>query len=179
MVLTDYIITTSPLLAPEACQRILTAADGSEWRVPSYPGFTRTCTTFPISAAVDNKYPCANLERVKEADQTLLSATLMALTLYRDKHPRIKIQSDVGFDILRYGTGQSIGEHVDDLAPRVLAMSIALNDDYTGGEFQFWDHKPFRLPGGCALMFPPSFMYPHQVLGVTSGTRYSMITWFV
>lgn len=66
------------------------------------------------------------------------------------------------------------------MVPRVLSMSIGLNDDYEGGEFKFWDDgEPFRLPAGCALMFPPNFMYPHQVLPVASGVRYSMITWFL
>ena len=28
------------------------------------------------------------------------------------------------------------------------------------------------------VMFPSTFMYPHEVMPVTKGTRYSIITWF-
>jgi predicted 2-oxoglutarate/Fe(II)-dependent dioxygenase YbiX len=175
----DFIMMTEPLLTPASCRRILSATDGVEWREPEqlegYP--LRTCTTFPISAAVVGDYPSVNLDRVREVDATLLAATLQALSLYREKHPLVT-RTDSGFDILRYEPGQQIAQHVDDLLPRVLAMSIGLNDDYTGGEFQFWDDEPFKLLSGCALMFPANFMFPHQVLPITSGTRYAMITWF-
>jgi hypothetical protein len=28
-------------------------------------------------------------------------------------------------------------------------------------------------------MFPSNFLYPHSVLPVTEGTRYSIVTWFI
>lgn len=171
------------MLNPPAMKEILSATDGVEWRVPEaspdYP--QRTCTTFPISAAVGGNYPLApeKVELAKKADHILLDAVLRALRLYQSKHP-LTSRQDSGFDILRYEPGQFIGVHRDDMVPRVLSMSIGLNDDYEGGEFKFWDDgEPFRLPAGCALMFPPNFMYPHQVLPVASGVRYSMITWFL
>ena len=144
---------------------------------PDYP--TRTCTTFPLSSAVGGTYPMPQ-ERIvlaKKADALLLDCALRALRVYREKHKLIT-RTDSGFDILRYEPGQCIGVHVDDAEPRVLSMSIALNGEYTGGQFRFWDDLTFKLKRGCALMFPPNFMYPHQILPVLSGVRYSMITWF-
>lgn len=184
--LADFIVVTEPLLDTLQLKEIIAVTDGVEWRTPpdspDYP--ERTCTTFPLSAAVGGNYPCPpdKLAMVKRADDVLLDASLRALNIYKTKFPLVTRQ-DCGFDILRYETGQFIGVHRDDMVPRVLSMSIALNGDgdgdYAGGEFKFWDDgEPFRLPAGCALMFPPSFMYPHEILPVTSGIRYSMITWF-
>jgi hypothetical protein len=178
--LSDYIVVTESLLTEETIREILAVTEGIEWRFPKiYKGITRTCTTFPLSTAAAGKYPIpeGSLKRVQQADTLMLDATRKALFAYQKKHPRVYTECDSGFDILRYETGQFIGEHADDNEPRVLSMSIALNDDYTGGEFKFWDNV-IRLPIGCAIMFPPNFMFPHEILPVTSGTRYSMITWF-
>lgn len=182
--LSEFIIVTEPLLDPLQLKEIIAVTDGVEWRVPpdspDYP--ERTCTTFPLSAAVGGNYPCPQdkLPMVKRADEVLLEATIRALNIYKTKFPLVTRQ-DSGFDILRYETGQHIGIHRDDMVPRVLSMSIGLNGDYTGGEFRFWgdSERILRLNAGCALMFPPNFMYPHEILPVTQGTRYSMITWFV
>jgi hypothetical protein len=180
--LKEFIMVTEPLLDPLTCKEILSVTEGEQWRVPNaspdYP--ERTCTTFPLSAAVMGNYPLtpAKLGIAKRADDILLDASLRALNIYRGKFP-LTSRSDSGFDILRYEPGQFIGQHRDDMVPRVLSMSIALNNEYTGGEFKFWDDEPFRLRGGCALMFPPQFMYPHQILPVNTGIRYSMITWFL
>lgn len=179
--LSDYIVVTEPLFSKETSSEILAVTDGIEWRLPEiYKGIERTCTTFPVSSACVGNYPVpeGRLDRVKWADETLLSAAQKALRIYQKQHPRVYTKSDSGFDILRYEKGQFIGDHVDDNVPRVLSMSIALNDDYTGGEFKFWD-KVIRLPVGGAIMFPSNFMYPHEILPVVSGTRYSMITWFI
>jgi len=182
--LDHFMMVTEPLLDPMQLKEIIAVTEGVEWRTPpdspDYP--ERTCTTFPLSAAVGGNYPCPaeKLPMAKRADEILLDATLRALNAYKSRHLLVTRQ-DSGFDILRYEQGQHIGVHRDDMVPRVLSMSIALNGEYEGGEFRFWgspDHT-LRLNAGCALMFPPNFMYPHEILPVTKGTRYSMITWFI
>ena len=66
----------------------------------------------------------------------------------------------------------SSGEH------RTLSCSLALNDGYEGGELAFFDGElKYKLKKGDMMIFPSSFTYPHQVLPVISGTRYSIITW--
>ena len=36
-----------------------------------------------------------------------------------------------------------------------------------------------KLKKADAIMFPSNFMYPHEIMPVTQGTRYSIITWFI
>jgi PKHD-type hydroxylase len=68
---------------------------------------------------------------------------------------------------------------------RKLSMTILLNGNYQGGEFQFSNsnklkHKietPDFKNAGSIIVFP-SFM-EHQVAPVTKGTRYSLVAWFV
>ena len=65
---------------------------------------------------------------------------------------------------------------------RKLSMSILLNDDYEGGNFQFAKvneeiHTPNYNKLGSVIVFP-SFM-SHRVEAVTKGIRHSLVTWFV
>jgi len=88
--------------------------------------------------------------------------------------------TDEGYTLLRYNEGQSIGNHMDDTTGlgRVLSCSILLNDEFTGGEFSFWGGESIIAPEkGSVLMFPANFMYPHEILKVKSGARFSIITW--
>lgn len=174
---------TEPLLSKETLDKILAVTNDIIWRMPRdrFGGYERTCTSFPISMASVGNYPLAKerLEQVKWADDTLMEVTRKALKIYKDKIPNVFTKTDSGFDILRYEVGQKISYHVDDGDVRTLTMSIALNDDYTGGEFRFWKDESaiYRLPLGAAIVFPPNFMYGHEILPVTSGVRYSMVTW--
>jgi PKHD-type hydroxylase len=68
---------------------------------------------------------------------------------------------------------------------RKLSMTILLNDNYEGGDFQFCTygeeknkvHTPEFNSTGSIIVFP-SFM-EHRVLPVTKGTRYSLVAWFI
>ena len=83
---------------------------------------------------------------------------------------------------MRYDAGQEYKAHCDhfpDGPNRVLTISIALNNDYTGGEWQ-WPTVGMtkRFSPGMAVLFPSNFMFPHAILPVKTGTRYALITWF-
>ena len=68
---------------------------------------------------------------------------------------------------------------------RKLSMTILLNGNYQGGEFQFAHYNKLKNTvetpdfknAGSVIVFP-SFM-EHQVTPVTKGTRYSLVAWFV
>ena len=59
---------------------------------------------------------------------------------------------------------------------RKLSMSIILNDDFEGGEFDFFDSDTISTKRGTVIVFPSYIM--HRVKPVTKGTRYSLVTWF-
>jgi len=68
---------------------------------------------------------------------------------------------------------------------RKLSMSVLLNDNYEGGEFQFAVlnkgeceiHTPEFNKTGMIIVFPSDI--EHKVAPVTKGTRYSLVTWFL
>lgn len=57
-----------------------------------------------------------------------------------------------------------------------LSIVGVLNDDFEGGEFVMWD-QVIELPAGSIMIFPSSFLYPHQVTPVKKGIRYSYVSW--
>jgi PKHD-type hydroxylase len=68
---------------------------------------------------------------------------------------------------------------------RKLSMSILLNDDYEGGDFQVHDDSAHGeevamtpISGEGSVIVFPSFIQ-HQVAPVTKGIRYSLVTWFI
>ena len=69
---------------------------------------------------------------------------------------------------------------------RKLSMTIVLNSDYEGGQFQFSAYKnekyaivmPKNLEKTGSIIVFPSFM-EHRVTPVTKGVRYSLVVWFI
>ena len=68
---------------------------------------------------------------------------------------------------------------------RKLSMTILLNDDYKGGQFQFRSFdkgkpvvkNPSIKSKGSIVIFPSSMV--HRVTPVTKGVRYSVVAWFL
>lgn len=57
-----------------------------------------------------------------------------------------------------------------------LTVLGALNNDYEGGELILCG-EPLEFRAGDVLVFPSTFLYPHSVNTVKSGTRYSFVSW--
>jgi predicted 2-oxoglutarate/Fe(II)-dependent dioxygenase YbiX len=122
-----------------------------------------------------------NKEIRQQLDKDLYVVVAKMLEKYREFLPHSTIAKDSGYVFLEYKTGGFYTQHTDNytIFPRAISCSLNLNDDYTGGEFGFFDNTvSYSLGKGDVIMFPSNFMYPHEIRPVLSGTRYSIITWF-
>lgn len=98
----------------------------------------------------------------------------------------LRLRSDLGYQLLRYGPGQHFSEHVDEMpgpsvyGQRQLTAILYLNDDFEGGELvlpqQELVYKPRR---GSLVLFPAGFCFPHASRAVERGIKYSAVTWFI
>ena len=110
------------------------------------------------------------------------SAETPQLTKYK-KGSFYNWHTDGGADHLSI-YNSSKGEFLNGYA-RKLSMSILLNEDFSGGKFQFANicngKKQIQTPElketGSVIVFP-SFM-EHRVAPITKGTRYSLVSWFL
>ena len=123
-----------------------------------------------------------NKEIRKDLDDRIFQSVSECIGEYLSKYTDFpcNISRDSGYSLLRYKSGDYIGQHIDasGRSPRELSCSLILNDNYEGGEFVFFNGKlKFELKKGDIIMFPSNFMYPHEVLPITSGVRYAIITW--
>lgn len=92
----------------------------------------------------------------------------------------ITATSHEAFSILKYGVGQKFSNHIDDHKDfnRKISTVYYLNDEYSGGEIEFPRFKIFYTPKpNEMLIFPSTYVYNHSVKEVTSGTRYSVVSW--
>lgn len=183
--LDDYIVEFENILSPEDCDAILAEyAPNDEW-IPTFIGdgvidrSIRNVDQIDITVRdVIQKNPTVR----QRIDDLVYAGAAKAIKQYNELFPEARIEQDTGYQMLRYKEGQFYKQHTDSYKrhPRAVSCSFALNDDYEGGGFGFFDNE-FRhdLKKGSVIMFPSNFMFPHEVLPVTKGTRYSIITWFI
>jgi Rps23 Pro-64 3,4-dihydroxylase Tpa1-like proline 4-hydroxylase len=183
--LEDYIFTLDNIVPSELCDRILKEYSECSFWTPTSVGDgnvnnqIRNCDTISISEQLVIE---KNFDVRKRIDEDFYLCASKAINEYRNLFPEVASEIDTGYGLLRYKEGQFYVQHTDSFKSqqRSVSCSFMLNDDYEGGEFAFFDRE-IVIKGlkGSIVMFPSNFMYPHEIMPVTSGTRYSIITWYV
>tara|TARA_B100001142_G_C14064404_1_gene550946 strand:+ start:129 stop:710 length:582 start_codon:yes stop_codon:yes gene_type:complete len=184
--LSNYIKVYDNIFTPEDCAMILDEYRDCEHWAPATVSASstenlnvRNCDVINVSTPqIINK----NMHQRKKIDDIIFKRADMAAQRYITDFPACFLKSDSGYDLLRYKTGGFYRQHTDSFKeqPRTVAMSINLNDDYVGGSMAFFDQEvQIRGGAGSVILFPANFMYPHEIMDVTEGTRYSIVTWFV
>lgn len=184
----DYIVVVENVISDDLCDAIISEyKHAPEWRQSlalnadnnlDHSSKNRNCSEIDISNHLvieSNKYVRSRI------DQDVFQCVSNATNKYIEKFNNLLITKDSGYMLLKYSDGCFYKQHTDsgfDLSHRQLSCSLALNDDFDGGEFAFFDDKiRYRLAKGSAIMFPSNFMYPHQITPVSNGERYSIVTW--
>jgi len=182
--LKDYIFVVPNVVPLELCDAILVEyTNSNDWVnavVKNGENLNvRNCQTIGISFSnIIEK----NKETRQKLDQELFTCAAKAIQEYNKQFLHCNIEQDSGYDLLKYEVGGFYNTHTDSFkdCPRAVSCSFMLNDDYEGGEFAFFGRElVYKLKKGSAVMFPSNFMYPHEVMPVTNGTRYSIVTWFI
>lgn len=171
--LLDYIDVYRKEIDPSLCDRIVDAVSRSEHWSLAKVGSGGTRTDYRNCSDL-------NLASYPELDSAIYRVVGRAMGYYRSNHPHVDVTQDTGYNVLRYETGSFYKEHVDSFKEslRSVSCSMILNNEFEGGEFAFFGgEQVYTLGKGDILMFPSNFMYPHQVMPVTKGTRYSIVTW--
>lgn len=182
--LNDYIVVIDNAVTSALCEAVINEYENcGDWVdatvAKGIDTSIRNCQTIGISfSSIIEK----NQEIRKKIDTYLFTSASNVINQYNEKFPNCKIEQDSGYDLLRYKLDGFYIEHTDSFKarPRAVSCSFALNDDYEGGEFAFFNRElVYKLKKGSCIMFPSNFMYPHEIMPVTSGTRYSIVTWFI
>jgi len=78
------------------------------------------------------------------------------------------------YRVLKYEPGSKIHPHTDHSPFVYGSATFNLNDDYTGGDFLFWNgaHR-VKLEVGEAMIWPADYFWVHEVEPIKTGIRYS------
>lgn len=183
--LEDYIHIFDDILPESFCEDILNEyVNSKDWTNALVgSGITdqniRNCDQIMIS---DSQIIQQNEFKRRTIDNQIHEYLISAVEKYKEFHPKLDHQIDTGYQLLRYKENQFYTQHTDSFRQeqRSVSCSIQLNENYDGGEFAFFDREiMIRTKTGSIIMFPSNFMYPHEIMPVIKGTRYSIITWLV
>jgi predicted 2-oxoglutarate/Fe(II)-dependent dioxygenase YbiX len=182
--LKDYIVVLDRVIPDNLCAAVLDEYCNSDlWEPAQIKRGLDAEFRNSSGINISNAQTIAKNPSTRQAiDTALFSCASEALQAYAKKFSPLEVESDSGYELLRYAEGQFYAQHTDSFKgqARAVSCSFALNDDYDGGEFCFFDREmKFKVEKGGALMFPANFMYPHEVAPVRHGTRFSIVTWFI
>jgi len=136
----------------------------------------RCCDVIDLDSSAESDFNEADAW----VEEVLRTAVQQAYVRYREAFPKAVVGQDSGYKLLRYERNGFYKKHIDEAGStgRILSCSIILNDDFSGGEMEWFDGSLVIGPTrGSVIMFPSGFLFPHAVLPVTEGVRYSAVTW--
>ena len=96
-----------------------------------------------------------------------------------------RVQKEDICGMIIYPVGSMLPKHIDNVPgqniptptgypSRDISSTIYYNDDYIGGEIYFLNQDlKIKPKAGSLIIFPSNENYPHEVLPVESGIRYS------
>lgn len=179
----DYIVVLENIISDELCDEILDEyCNDDKWTNTTIgSGLNRDIRRCDAINMSDPFIIEQNQNKRKKIDDKLFVCASNAIQKYNDKFIESKIDIDSGYTLLRYQEGEFYLQHTDHFlqVPRTVSCSFALNDNFEGGEFCFFNRElTYNLPKGSAIMFPSNFLYPHEIMPVKRRVRHSIITWF-
>jgi len=185
--LDNYILEFRKCFSTSMCEKIISYHNHD---------LTDSAITDPVNPINKNIRNCTrkNILDPKTFGETLLlnyvkSKLTGCLKKYLETFPHCITTEFSQLDILCYESNEykaGYNFHVDfgkTANNRTLSISVCLNNDYKGGEFVF--HQPgsnnlvYPQNIGDVIIFPSSFMFPHQVNKIESGTRFALVGWAV
>ena len=135
--------------------------------------------------------------------QALKESRSKVADLYKKEHETFNVTHHTDFRVGRYDTGGYVIEHCDlrykphkdaNNSPEnsswerlataekwgypQVSIFMFPNDDYEGGELIVAGNE-IHYTAGSAIIFPSTFMFPHEIKPVTKGERWSVISWLM
>ena len=178
--LLDYIKVCRGCFSSQDCIEIINFVDDDEWQNSLISDDLKESKLYS-DKRLSKFIIISNNQKYKKIDQKIYSIVSKLVQKYIDDDSRmLNIIRDEGYTLLRYDKNDKFETHVDEgcnTPKRTLSLIILLNDNFEGGKLSFKDYTP-NLGIGDVIIFPSNFMFSHGVEKVTSGSRYSIVSWF-
>jgi hypothetical protein len=192
----DQLIQIVPCIDRDACDLVLDSVDSSAFSTS--PMLQRGA---PSGLTVNTTYRSSTshlLDESSNAARILHDGMNRSLLVYKDRLCRLNQIFDgypipgghgvrsrrESIQILRYEPGQFYVFHHDASedtrryeSRRTLAIIVYLTDSFEGGSTEFLSGQ-YRPAKGEALIFPAVWTHPHKGQEVTSGTKFTAVSWY-
>lgn len=183
--ITDYVSIYPNYFSEKLCKSVCKSLKKAEWALHTYYNSrTNKHTSYENELSVSYQ----NIPEKKEIDQSIWKVLeqyiIKDMSFCRDWFSGWDGYTDVRFN--RYDKNTKMRLHCDHIksifdgnrkgSPIVTILAV-FNDDYTGGEFVMFEDQHIVLPVGSVIVFPSTFMFPHEVKPVKKGVRYSCVSW--
>jgi hypothetical protein len=148
---------------------------GYGMKMPEY----RDCYDFKFKKTDIAHDPSPDSAALQDLWQELYDAKLQAVKHYCKAFNIGELRYWEAMNFVKYGPDQHFMEHHDNGYSYNCVVSLVAypNDDYEGGELYFrLQNLKIKPKAGDLFVFPSNFMYPHQAVPVSSGTKYSIVT---
>tara|TARA_R110000796_G_scaffold225085_2_gene341454 strand:- start:552 stop:1145 length:594 start_codon:yes stop_codon:yes gene_type:complete len=138
----------------------------------------------------EDNYKCLNISRLANQDDSFnkplelakryIGIMIINYVLHIKKNicpsfNNFLISRSDNIRILKYNKGQYIGDHSDINETTRASCTLNLNENYSGGEFRFFDGKIKEIfKTGDAIIFPAEPIWIHGTEPITKGSRYSI-----
>jgi len=165
-------------LAHNSCFRLWEKAMVlSQNRKAEYDASSRKCS---VRVLEPRNLECHPVDPARRLYESLEAGVLPMVDDFRKMY-HIRELTSRRWNILRYDSLDMFHNHFDDSLeyPRVVSVSVVMNDDYHGGELVFHNHNlTLENKAGSVFVFGGSFVFMHRVNPIKIGTRYSAVKWF-
>lgn len=184
--LKDYVKIFNSVISTELCKEIIKDINNNKEKWDKHI-FVNNTTNEKITQSAENEL---SMTYCNTENTRLISKKLWDIIFKYIKDLKFPWfdswngYSEIRFNI--YEKNQTMANHCDHIQtlfdgnrkgiPTLSVLGI-LNDNYKGGEFQMFEKKLYKLKQGDIIIFPSLFLFPHKVLPIKKGTRYSFISW--
>jgi hypothetical protein len=148
---------------------------GYRQRMPEY----RDCVDFKFKKTDIEGDTSEHSLKLQEIWQDCFDRQNLAVQDYCKRFNIYNLRYWEAFNFIKYEPGHHFMEHHDHGFSYNCTVSLVayLNDDFEGGELFFRLQGINYIPkAGDVVLFPSTYMYPHQAKVVHSGTKYSLVT---
>lgn len=173
--LTNYIKHYKESVPTDVCDMIVKYAE-------EFPNPNRWESAKTIAVTDTRVCESWNVLSSDSIDDIIFNYINEATSKFCTTFPHFHLTEDTGYQILRYKLGGKYDYHTDQHKDynREVTIILNLNDDYEGGNLcHINDNHMMKMGKGDIIIFPSNFMYPHRITPITSGVRYSIVTWAV
>jgi len=183
-----FVLVFNNVLEFAECDNLVARLASARWERHNYASpMEQTRISYDDDLYVTKDIPLSVMKRLNEIDEIAFAEYIARVG--------VSGWSGVGVcsnaRINKYPTGTKMRKHCDHITTLfdpsntyrgargvpVLSAVGSLNDDYEGGQFVMWENQIIPLSKGSVLVFPSSFMFPHQVFPITNGERISWVSW--